>query len=105
MFWKRPFGRTKVPVPIVLYSRENCPLCNTMKRDLDGLGLAAEYSLREIDVDGDTALQDEYGWRVPVLLVADELVSEGNLDAGLFQRRFEKIAARYRLEILQGKNR
>ena len=59
-------------VPVTLYTREDCSLCvvaretiESVAADLDGVAVA----LNVVDVDTDPALADEYGERVPYVLV------------------------------------
>jgi glutaredoxin len=59
------------PVPITVYTRENCHLCDeaveTLTRIADSEGVAIEID--EVDVDEDPDLREEYGERVPFVLV------------------------------------
>jgi glutaredoxin len=59
------------PVPITVYTRENCHLCDeavkTLTRIADSEGVAIEID--EVDVDEDPGLREEYGERVPFVLV------------------------------------
>ena len=84
------------PVPITLFTRAGCPLCDEMERDLAALDLDVPYALSSVDVDSSRELQDRYGWRVPVLELEGELLCEGRLEPATFRPRFERVAARYR---------
>ncbi|WP_256391343.1 glutaredoxin family protein [Natronoarchaeum rubrum] len=59
------------PVPITVYTRENCHLCDeaveTLTRIADSEGVAIDID--EVDVDEDPELAEEYGDRVPYVLV------------------------------------
>ncbi len=50
-------------MPLKLYGRSYCHLCEDMARALRALGVGFD----EIDVDSDPALEERYGERVPVL--------------------------------------
>jgi glutaredoxin len=59
-------------VPVTLYTREDCSLCvvaretiESVAADLDGVAVALDV----VDVDTDPDLADEYGERVPYVLV------------------------------------
>jgi glutaredoxin len=59
-------------VPVTLYTREDCSLCvvaretiESVSADLDGV----RVDLDVVDVDTDPDLVDEYGERVPYVLV------------------------------------
>jgi hypothetical protein len=53
--------------PLVLYERAGCHLCHQVHRMLDRAGIR----WRPVDIDGDQALEDKYGLRIPVLLRPD----------------------------------
>jgi uncharacterized membrane protein len=54
-------------VQIILYTRENCKLCDQAKIDLAALHLEIPHELIEIDVDTDPDLVAVYGERVPMI--------------------------------------
>jgi glutathione S-transferase len=53
----------KIPQPLILYSRADCHLCDQVIMMLDGAGI----HWRPVDVDGNSALLERYGPRIPVL--------------------------------------
>ncbi|MFC7045871.1 glutaredoxin family protein [Halobacteriaceae archaeon GCM10025711] len=59
------------PVPITVYTREECPLCDeaveTIERVAADEDVPVDVDL--VDVDADAALREEYGDRVPYVLV------------------------------------
>ena len=59
------------PVPVTVYTRENCHLCDdavdTLTRIAESEGV--EIEIEEVDVDEDPELREEYGERVPYVLV------------------------------------
>ena len=68
----RDDGDDATTVPVTLYTRDDCSLCvvareaiESVAADLDGVAV----ELDEIDVDTDPELADEYGERVPYVLV------------------------------------
>jgi hypothetical protein len=48
---------------LTLYSRPGCHLCEIAKQRLE----RAEIAFQERDINGDAALEDMYGWDIPVL--------------------------------------
>ncbi|MBV0924373.1 glutaredoxin family protein [Halomicroarcula limicola] len=56
---------------VTVYTREDCHLCeeaiDTIERVADEEGVALSLSL--VDVDGDPELREEYGERVPYVLL------------------------------------
>jgi hypothetical protein len=69
LFYVAPFARPvdpvhAMPANLVLYQRDDCPLCD------QALALLAQARAPEFDsvwIDGDDALEARYGARVPVL--------------------------------------
>lgn len=58
---------------LVLVTRQGCHLCDDALRHLRDLGFEPELA----DVDADDELFRLYDWRVPVLLRAGRVVTEG----------------------------
>jgi hypothetical protein len=66
---------------IVVWSREECPLCDELLAEL-GPWLAARGLQPDVrDVDGDAIALRRYGLKVPVVEVDGEAVCHGHLDA------------------------
>lgn len=63
-----------------LYSRTGCHLCEQMLEQLAALPVAQGIEVEVADVDRDPALRERYGHKIPVLLLAGELVCHGRLD-------------------------
>ena len=64
------------PVPVTVYTRENCHLCDdavdTLTRIAESEGVEIEIEevdVDDADVDEDPELREEYGERVPYVLV------------------------------------
>lgn len=51
-------------MPLALYQRDDCPLCDAA---LDVLAAAGVPEFESVWIDGDAALEARYGARVPVL--------------------------------------
>ena len=68
------------PPRLIVYSREDCGLCDEFVADLaaglHGTGLVAEVR----DVDADPLTRRRYGLKVPVLTLGGEIVCHGRLD-------------------------
>jgi hypothetical protein len=57
------------PVRLTLISRVDCHLCDVAKEAIARVAEQAGVGWRDVDVDGDQALLDEYWDRVPVILL------------------------------------
>ncbi len=69
---------------VVLYSRERCGLCDEAREDMLAERERTPFTFEEIDVQGDDALEIEYGIRIPVVLVDGEERFEISVDPGAF---------------------
>jgi glutaredoxin len=54
---------------VVLYSRPRCGLCDRAREVLEAERARTPFELEEIDVEGDDALELEYGVRIPVVTI------------------------------------
>jgi hypothetical protein len=52
---------------IVVYSRQDCCLCDDALAEIEAARTSVAFSLRVVDVDGDPALAEKYGHEVPVV--------------------------------------
>jgi glutaredoxin len=87
----RIFGRRpSAPVPVVLYTRRDCPLCEEAKREL--ARARTPLAVREVDVDGDEGLRAAYGERVPVIEIDGRVACEGRVAASEIERALARRA-------------
>ncbi len=70
----------------VVYSRENCPLCDEFIAELVRLLAPFNETIDVRDVDADPLAQRRYGLKIPVLTVDGSLVCHGCLDAAAVTR-------------------
>ncbi|WP_435097558.1 glutaredoxin family protein [Halorubrum sp. N11] len=58
-------------VPVTVYTREDCSLCEVARETIEDVaeGLDVAIDLDMVDVDEDPELAEEYGERVPYVLV------------------------------------
>ena len=88
----RIFGRAPEPVPLTLYSKPDCPLCDELKVELARVDLGRPVALEVVDITGDAKLSELYGKRIPVLAAAGKPIAEGRLDVHALRRAFEARA-------------
>ncbi len=93
---RRLFGRrsspSPAPVPLVLYTRGGCHLCEEMKREIARARLDAPHALREVDIDRDPELVRRFDRSVPVLEIAGRIAFKGRLSAAELERKFARLA-------------
>lgn len=70
------------PGPVLtLVTRQDCALCEAFHLALLAWGDPRHpFGLTVVDVDDSSALQQMYGWSVPVLLLGEQLVCSGHFD-------------------------
>lgn len=61
-------------IDVILYSRQDCHLCEQAERDLESLQSEIPHRLLVLDVDEDENLQRTYGLEVPVVKVGPYLL-------------------------------
>jgi hypothetical protein len=54
---------------LILYTRPGCHLCDVAKEAIERVAAATGEGWTEIDITGDDALEEEYGFRIPVVLL------------------------------------
>lgn len=69
-----------------LYTRQGCHLCDDMAQALAELAAEMQFSVQTIDISSHTELEQAYGSRVPVLMLADRLICEYFLDPHALQQ-------------------
>lgn len=79
------------PVPLTVYGREHCHLCQDMIAALQDLQARFPFKLEVIDVDSDDDLIVRYGERVPVLVAGDEEICHYHLDPVALDAYLTKI--------------
>lgn len=56
-------------VPVLLYSKPGCHLCEVMKNEMAKAGCAELYDLQEINIESDAELFARYRHDIPVLMI------------------------------------
>jgi len=95
MLERLPGRRPRPPVPLVLYTRPGCHLCDEMKAEIAAADLPGPYELVEVDIDADRELKRRYGLSIPVLSIGGEPAFEGRLERGELRRTFRRRAAEW----------
>ncbi len=67
-------------IALTLYSRRWCHLCDDMLAGLQTLQARLPFELAVIDVDSESALEQRYGEKVPVLLHGERELCHYHLD-------------------------
>lgn len=93
---RQPRSTPAPAVPLVLYSRADCHLCEVMKQQLAGARLSEAWELCEVDIDTDEELVARFGESIPVLEIGGRVAFKGRLEVAALERKFERLAAAWR---------
>jgi hypothetical protein len=63
-------------IPVVIYSRPGCHLCDEMKVVVERVARHVPMALTEIDISTDPALESRYGTEIPVLMIEGRKVAK-----------------------------
>lgn len=86
----RPSGE---PLPVVLFTKAVCPLCDEAKRELGRVQTAIPWSLEVVSIDGDADLERLHGQSVPVISIAGRPAFKGRVTAVDFTRKLAHRSA------------
>jgi hypothetical protein len=56
-------------IPVTIYSRPGCHLCDEMKAVVTRVSRTVPLALTEHDITGDPELEARYGLEIPVLII------------------------------------
>ena len=76
---------------LVLYSRPECHLCDSVMERLQPLLAGRPVELDIVDVDSSVALERRYGLRIPVLVAGDVELSGYPLDEARVRKYLESL--------------
>ena len=63
-------------IPVTIYSRPGCHLCDEMKTIILRVKSSISFALQEIDISSDPELERLYGIEIPVLFVGGKKVAK-----------------------------
>ena len=75
------------PREVILYSRKGCHLCEVVKESLAKLARDASFRWREVDVDSDAQLRQQFTDEVPVVFIDGRKAFKYHLDEREFLRK------------------
>ena len=78
-------------VPVTLYSRAGCHLCEVMKAELLAARLPHAFELREVDIGSDPQLEREHGLSIPVLQIGGRTAFKGRMTREELVRKFQRL--------------
>ena len=80
-----------MPAQLSLYTRHGCHLCEDMEQAVSELEAELNFVTEIIPIDNNTALEKDYGHRVPVLMIGHNVICEYYLDKGALTQALPDI--------------
>ena len=81
-------------VPVVLYTKPGCGLCDKMKIEMKSAGVDNLYTLEEVDIEKDAELFARYRYEIPVLFINGTEAFRHRLSANEFRTYLTSLFAR-----------
>ena len=78
------------PVPVVLYSRPGCHLCDEMKAVAQRVARSVPIILQEVDISADAELMQRYGTEIPVMVIGGRKVAKYRISEEELIRSLER---------------
>ena len=77
---------------VILYTRPGCHLCEEAKAQIRAAACTDEYTFEEINITGDPALVEHYGWEIPVVTINGIKAFKYRLTAAEFKSSSGRLA-------------
>jgi glutaredoxin len=75
---------------LILYTRRDCELCHEMESVLDEVIPRFQAQLKRVEIDGDAALEAQFGIEVPVLFIDGRRAFKYRCTARELRKRLER---------------
>jgi glutaredoxin len=83
---------TKKKAPVTIYTRPGCHLCDEAKAAILASGCGGEIIITEINIDEDSALQEQYRYDIPVIFINNVKAFKHRVDPREFKRKLRRLA-------------
>jgi hypothetical protein len=90
MYSRAPGMSTYAPIPVVVYERAGCCLCEKMLAVVEQLSAEFRLDVQQVDISQDAGLEERFGHEIPVLFVAGRKAFKYRVTAAELRRRFER---------------
>lgn len=87
-----PSSSPSAPVPVILYTRVGCHLCDVVKETLEAAQTERAFALSVVDIDTDPALRALYTDEVPVVMVAGRKAFKYRMTREAFFDKLDRAA-------------
>jgi glutaredoxin len=75
------------PRVVTLYTRPGCHLCEEAKALIEPVLGEFGATLREVNIDADELLREQYGQDIPVIFIGARKAAKHRVDAAKFRRQ------------------
>ena len=82
------------PREVTLYTRPGCHLCEEAKVAIAPLLREFGAALREINIENDPALEERYGWEIPVVFIGQRKAAKHRVDVEQFRQQLQESRSR-----------
>ena len=65
---------------VIFYTKAGCHLCDEARDMLDDIAAETSYELTEIDIRSDLDLFEQYRYRIPVIIINNDILLEGRIE-------------------------
>lgn len=77
---------------VKFYTRPGCHLCEEAKREMLAADCAADYTLEEINIETDPALEERYGSEIPVIVINGIKAFKYRVTAKEFKSKLKRLS-------------
>jgi glutaredoxin len=82
------------PREVTLYTRPGCHLCEEAKAAIAPLLREFGAQLREVNIEREAALEERYGWDIPVIFIGARKAAKHRVDVERFRRQLQESTAK-----------
>jgi glutaredoxin len=83
---------SRPPLVVTLYTRPGCHLCDEAKQQMAPLLAEFRVALREVNIDSDPALREQFTNDVPVIFLGDRKVAKHRVNLDQLRRQLTDAA-------------
>lgn len=77
-------------ISVTFYTKAGCHLCEDARELLEEVAEETAYTLDEIDIRSDLVVFEEYRYRIPVIIINQDTLLEGRIEADELARAFQE---------------
>jgi glutaredoxin len=76
---------------VTFYTKAGCHLCEDARTLLEEEAALTDYILTEIDIRSDMTVFETYRYRIPVIVLNQDIVLEGRIDPQDLAQAFQQV--------------